>query len=157
MAVTKIRRISSWTLLVCAVISVVVFAMFYLGGTVDPSAEMKEPVYTGLLINWMYVIFAITAVSTILFAIWQFIGSLRTNAKSALLGLGVIVLFFVLMFVCYTIGDGTPLPIVSADTAKYNVPFWLKVSDMWLYSTYVLLGLTVLAILWGSVKKIFSK
>ncbi len=157
MAVTKIRKISSWTLLVCAIISVVVFLMFYVGGIVDPSAEMKEPVYTGLLLNWMYVIFGLTAISTIIFAIWQFVTSLKTNPKSALTGLGVIVLFVVMMFICYSIGNGTPLPIVSADTAKYNVESWLKITDMWIYSVYILVGLIVIAILWGSIKKALGK
>ena len=48
MAVTKIRKISSWTLLICSIISVVTLLMFYFGGVVDPSAELAEPVYTGL-------------------------------------------------------------------------------------------------------------
>ncbi len=157
MAVTKIRKISSWTLLAFVVISIVVLGLFYVGGVVDPAADMKEPVYTGLLLNWMYVIFGITVVSTIIFAVWQFIGLFKTNAKSALMGLGAIVLFLILLFVCYTIGDGTPLPIVSADTANFNVPFWLKITDMWIYSIYVMLVLLVIAILWGSLKKVFGK
>lgn len=45
MAVTKIRKISSWTLLVSSVISIVVLVMFFAGGVVDPAAEMKEPIY----------------------------------------------------------------------------------------------------------------
>lgn len=157
MAVTKIRKMSSWTLLVCAVISVVVFALFYVGGIVDPSAEMKEPVYTGLLLNWTYIIFGLTAVSTLIFAIWQFAGSLKTNPKSALMGLGVIVLFAAILFVCYSIGNGTPLPVVNADTEKYNTEGWLKITDMWIYSVYILIGLIVVAILWGSVKKVLGK
>ena len=51
MAVTKIRKISSWTLLISSIISIIVLGMFYAGGVVDPAAEMKEPIYTGLLIN----------------------------------------------------------------------------------------------------------
>ena len=51
MAVTKIRKISSWTLLLISIISLVILGMFYAGGVVDASAEMKEPIYTGLLIN----------------------------------------------------------------------------------------------------------
>ena len=52
MAVTKIRKISSWTLLISSIISIIVLGMFYAGGVVDPAAEMKEPIYTGILINW---------------------------------------------------------------------------------------------------------
>lgn len=34
MAVTKIRKMSSWTLLGVMIVSVIVFAMFYFGGVV---------------------------------------------------------------------------------------------------------------------------
>ena len=44
MAVTKIRKVSSWTLLITSIISLVVLGMFYAGGVVDPSVEMKEPI-----------------------------------------------------------------------------------------------------------------
>ena len=57
MAVTKIRKISSWTLLICALISIAVLGMFYAGGVVDPAAELQEPIYTGLLIDWTSVLF----------------------------------------------------------------------------------------------------
>jgi hypothetical protein len=157
MAVTKIRKISSWTLLICSVITIVVLAMFFLGGSVDPSAEMVEPIYTGLLLNWMYALAAITTVSTLIFAIWQFAGLLKIKPKSALLGLGAIILFVVMLLVCYSIGDPTPLPVLSADAQKHNVDFWLKITDMWIYSIYILTALTIIAILAGSLKKIFSK
>ena len=71
MAVTKIRKISSWTLLISSIISIIVLGMFYAGGVVDPAAEMKEPIYTGLLINWTSVLFFVTIISTMLFAVWQ--------------------------------------------------------------------------------------
>ena len=39
MAVTKIRKISSWTLLISSIISIIVLGMFYAGGVVVlPSA-----------------------------------------------------------------------------------------------------------------------
>ena len=48
MAVTKIRKMSSWTLLIVSIISLVVLGMFYAGGVVDPSVAKKEPISTGL-------------------------------------------------------------------------------------------------------------
>ena len=47
MAVTKIRKISSWTLLISSIISSLVLGMCYAGGGVDAAAEMEEPSYTG--------------------------------------------------------------------------------------------------------------
>ena len=99
MAVTKIRKISSWTLLISSIISIIVLGMFYAGGVVDPAAEMKEPIYTGLLINWTSVLFFVTIISTVLFAVWQFLTLLKTNAKSAIMSLVVLVCFVAVLFI----------------------------------------------------------
>jgi len=157
MAVTKIRKMSSWTLLIVSIISLVVLGMFYAGGVVDPAAEMKEPIYTGLLINWTSVLFFVTIISTILFAIWQFVTLLKTNAKSAVTSLIVVVVFAAILFISYSIGDATPLKGLNADSQVYNVPMWLKVTDMWIWSTVVLMVLIVAAVVWGSVKRMLNK
>ena len=157
MAVTKIRKMSSWTLLIVSIISLVVLGMFYAGGVVDPSVEMKEPIYTGLLINWTSVLFFVTIISTILFAVWQFITLLQTNAKSAITSLIVIVVFAAILFITYSMGDATPLGGMNADSQKYNIPLWLKVTDMWIMSTVVLMVLIVAAVVWGSVKRMLNR
>ena len=157
MAVTKIRKMSSWTLLIVSIISLVVLGMFYAGGVVDPSVEMKEPIYTGLSINWTSVLFFVTIISTILFAVWQFITLLQTNAKSAITSLIVVVVFAAILFITYSMGDATPLGGMNADSQKYNIPLWLKVTDMWIMSTAVLMILIIAAVVWGSVKRMLNK
>lgn len=148
---------SSWTLLIVSIISLVVLGMFYAGGVVDPSVEMKEPIYTGLLINWTSVLFFVTIISTILFAVWQFITLLQTNAKSAITSLIVVVVFAAILFITYSMGDATPLGGMNADSQKYNIPLWLKVTDMWIMSTAVLMILIIAAVVWGSVKRMLNK
>ena len=157
MAVTKIRKVSSWTLLISSIISVVALIMFYTGGVVDPAAEMKEPVYTGLLLNWTYVLFGLTIASTIVLAAWQFLGSLKNDAKSALMSLLVLVLFVVLLGITYTLGDATPLTGLNADSQAYNTTGWSKITDMWIYSTYALIALIILAVVWGTIRRILSR
>ena len=157
MAVTKIRKISSWTLLISSIISIIVLGMFYAGGVVDPAAEMKEPIYTGLLINWTSVLFFVTIISTMLFAVWQFLTLLKTNAKSAIMSLVVLVCFVAVLFITYTMGDATPLTGLNADSQVYKTPGWLKITDMWIMSTIVLLVLIVACVVWGSVKRIMGK
>lgn len=157
MAVTKIRKVSSWTLLISSIISVVALIMFYTGGVVDPAAEMKEPVYTGLLLNWTYVLFSLTIASTIVLAAWQFLGSLKNDAKSALMSLLVLVLFVALLGITYTLGDATPLTGLNADSQAYNTTGWLKITDMWIYSTYALIALIILAVVWGTIRRILSR
>ncbi|WP_293711581.1 hypothetical protein [uncultured Parabacteroides sp.] len=157
MAVTKIRKMSSWTLLIVSIISIVVLGMFYAGGVVDAAAEMKEPIYTGLLINWTSVLFFVTIISTILFALWQFITLLQTNAKSAIASLIVVVVFAAILFITYSMGDATPLKGLNADSQTYNIPLWLKVTDMWIQSTAVLMILIIAAVVWGSVKRMLNR
>ena len=148
---------SSWTLLIVSLISIVVLGMFYAGGIVDPAAEMKEPIYTGLLINWTSVLFFITIISTIIFALWQFVTLLKTNAKSAITSLIVVVVFAAILFITYSMGDATPLKGLNADSQTYNIPLWLKVTDMWIQSTVVLMVLIIAAVVWGSVKRMLNK
>ena len=156
MAVTRIRKISSWSLLAVCIISVLVLAAFFLGGVKNPGEDMKEPVYTGLLLNWTWTLFGITVAATAVFGIWQFITSLQVNPKGALASLVVIVLFAAMLFITYSMGGGEPLVLTGYD-GDQNVSFWLKLTDMWLYSSYILMTLLIVAVIAGGVKKALDK
>lgn len=157
MAVTKIRKLSSWTLLIISIISVIVLGIFFGGGVEDPSAEIKNYIYTGLLLDWTYVVFAITLVALAVLALWQFASVLKTNPKSALRSLIVVVLFALLLIITYSMGDGTPLTTLNADSQTYNTPFWLKATDMWIQSSLVLFIAIILVVCAGTVKRILNK
>ena len=158
MAITKIRRISSWTFIACIIISIVVFGFFYFGGSEEPyKGEYWTPTYTGLLLQWQYILTIMAVIAALLFGIWQFISTFRTNPKGGLMGLIVIVLFAAMLFITYTMGSPEKLPIMGEDIQIFNVPFWLKITDMWLYSTYILIVLIILAMIGGSIKKIMNK
>ena len=157
MAVTKIRKMSSWTLLIVSLISIVVLGMFFFGGIMNPGEEMKEYVYTGLLLNWTTGLFFVTIVCMVLFAIWQFINLLKVSPKSAVAALGVVVAFVAMLFITYSIGDGTPLQGLNADSQQYNTAGWLKITDMWIKSSIVLMVLIILAVVAGSIKKMLNR
>ena len=157
MAVTKIRKMSSWTLLIVSLISIVVLGMFFGGGVANPGEELKEYVNTGLLINWTTGLFFATIACMVLFAIWQFVTLLTSNPKSAIMSLLVAVAFIAMLFITYSIGDGTPLQGLNADSQKFNTAGWLQITDMWIMSTLVLLVLFVACVVWGSAKKLISK
>ena len=157
MAGTKIRKLSSWTLLIISIISVIVLGIFFGGGVEDPSAEIKNYIYTGLLLDWTYVVFAVTLVALAVLALWQFASVLKTNPKSALRSLIVVVLFALLLIITYSMGDGTPLTTLNADSQTYNTPFWLKATDMWIQSSLVLFIAIILVVCAGTVKRILNK
>ena len=86
MAVTKIRKLSSWTLLIISIITIGVLGMFFGGGVEDPAAENKNYIYTNLLLNWTYIVFFVTIVVLAVLAIWQFSSILKTGGTSSMLG-----------------------------------------------------------------------
>jgi len=162
MAVTRIRKISSWTLLVIAIISIGITALFFFGGVelpVEGQKELKAPIYTGELLYWMYFLLVLSAFSLLVFGVLQFVNSFRANPKAALISLCVLIAFAGLLGLTYSFGDGTPIASIKADSdlQAYNVEFWLKVTEMWLYSMYILLVLVVLAVIWGSIKKALNR
>lgn len=158
MAVTKIRKVSSWVLILCTIITVVTLVLYFFGGDNELyKGEMWNPKYVDLLLYWQYILFALTAFATVALGIFQFASSFKNNPKGGLMGLVVIVLFFALLFITYSIGDTTPVNVLNSEAQKYNVPFWLKVTDMWLYTTYVLTALVIIAIAAGSIKRLLGK
>jgi hypothetical protein len=158
MAVTKIRKFSSWVLVICTLIMLVIVGLFFGGGNDEPYNGKWNPKYTDVLLYWMYALFFITLVVIFFFVIVQFIGKFKADAKKAFVGLGVIILFGVLFLGTYSIGDGTPIAtLAKPDMEAYNTPFWLKITDMFLYSIYVMAILTILGVIVGSVKRIFEK
>ena len=160
MAVTKIRKISSWTLVVISLVSVGIFALFFFGGDDTPMGAkgLKNPAYTEELLYWTYFLFALSALALLVFGIMQFVNSFIVKPKSALVSLGVLIVFAILLVGTYSMGDGTPLSSIKegSDLQAYNIPFWLKVTEMWLYSMYILIVLVVIAVIWGSIKKVFD-
>lgn len=157
MAVTKIRKVSSWTLLGLLVVSLVACLTFFFGGSeVDPSGN-KEYLQTGLLLGWVYVLIGAVIVATVCFTLLGFFNSFKVNRKKALTNLFMIVALGVILLVTYAIGDATELPFIGEDSQKYNTAGWLKVIDMCLFTIYTLGGLTLAAIVWSSVSKFFKK
>ena len=158
MAVTKIRKISRWTLYAVVLISIATLALFYFGGNGEPygASEAKNPIYTGELLIWGYILLAICALSMLSFGITQFASKLIANPKSSIVSLGVLLAFAVLFVIAYSLGDATPFPGLNEESQQFNVDFWLKVTDMWLYTMYALAVLAIIAMIWGSVKKIMG-
>lgn len=156
MAVTKIRKISSWFFIVTIIISLVVFGIYYGGGTVDPTAETPEPVYVDVLLYWLYVLFGIVLGCTVFFAALQMVKLMKDDPKSGIFSLGAIVLLVGMLLITYTLGSDVPLVLPGYEGTE-NVPFWLKLTDMWLFSIYIMLIANVGFIVWGNVKRALGK
>lgn len=155
MAVTTIRKVSSFTLLAMSGVSVAIILLFFFGGTemvTVGNATHESYVWTDALLYWMYLLFGATILATVCFALKGLIDSFRTDSKAALQSIAGVLAFVALLVVTYMIGDDTPVQ-VNADAQKFNTPGWLKSTDMWLYSSYILIALSTIAALWGAISK----
>lgn len=156
MAVSKIRKISNSVLLAIVVLALLVIITFFAGGYIDPTVAKPEPKFTELLLYFTYAIFILSLLVLVVFAIISFAGKFKSDPKGALSGLGALIGLIVLLGVTYAIGSTDKLQL-GTSTQAYNTDFYLKYSDMWLYSIYVLFGLTVLALIWGGVRGALAK
>ena len=157
MAVTGIRKISSWTFIAVCLLSLVTLGLFFFGGLDEPLNKQKNPTFTNELLLWIYLLLALCSISMLLFGITQFANKFKTNTKASLMTLGVFVGFALLLIISYSIGDGTPLAGLNKEAQKFNIESWLKITDMWLYGMYILLGLSICGIAWGSIRKAMAK
>ena len=81
----------------------------------------------------------------VLFAILGFFQNLKINRKGALGSLLVLVALAALLGLTYSIGSGELLHIPGYDGSDNN-PVTLKMTDMWIYSMYTMLVLSIIAI-----------
>ena len=151
MAVTGIRKTSSYTFLALVAISVIVFALFLFGGSELDMKDNKVYAYTDVLIYWTYALGILSVVTVLFFVVKDFIAELAASPSAALKKIAGPIALVVLLLVTYAIGDTTPLKL-NEEAQRFNAPFWLKFSDMWIYSVYVLLFLTIVAAIAGAVK-----
>ena len=155
----KIQKISSSILYVILVVTLVILGMFFFGGEdtnrIVSDAEMSQPLYTDPLIYWIYILLGVTIIVTILAAIFQFATSFMDSPKEAIKSLLGLIAMVVLLVVTYSIGSGEPLVLPAYDGTD-NVPFWLKITDMFLYSFYFMMGVAILLILGFGIAKKFK-
>ena len=156
MAVTGIRKTSSYTFLALVAISVIVFALFLFGGSELDMKDNKVYAYTDVLIYWTYALGSLSVVTVLFFVVKDFIAELAASPSAALKKIAGPIALIVLLLVTYAIGDTTPLKL-NEEAQRFNAPFWLKFSDMWIYSVYVLLFLTIVAAIAGAVKSALNR
>nr|WP_306435246.1 hypothetical protein [Phocaeicola coprophilus] len=130
-------KVSYYVFYVCVALILVVLGMFYGVGYGETNvAGQVEPANTPALMYLMYGMFAVTVIVTLIGAIAQFGGALKDNPKGAIKSLLGLILLIVLLVVTYNIGSSEP--VVQGGGEVYSDTMWLKITDMFLYSTYVL-------------------
>lgn len=150
-------KVSYYVLYAIFAATVVVMALFYFGGemAVPLVAETSNPVYTETLLYLMYSLLGLTVFVTFVAFILQFAAALKDNPIAALKSLAGFIALVVLVVIAWSVGSEEPL-VMAGYEGTDNVPFWLKLTDMFLYSLYFLIATCVVAMIGSSVKKALS-
>ncbi len=156
----KTYMISYYVLYVLFAITIVVLALFYFGGQaetpfVETTEAISQPAYTDTLLYQMYAMIGFTIVVAIIAFIKQFASVFNDSPKKALKSLTGGLLLVLVLIISWAIGS-TDILYIPGYEGVDNVPFWLKVTDMFLYSTYFLITVALVAIVVSSIKKRLS-
>ena len=155
----KASKIASIVYYVLLALSVVVLVLFFCVGFGNqeslPSGFYKSPQYTDLLMYWMYALAAICGVCTLVGAVTAKGGKIDSNMPAwgkarATIGLW---LFIPVLVGAWFMSNATP---IMTGTGLYEDAFWLQATDAIIYTVYVLLGVTALALIVG-LTGIFKK
>ncbi len=93
--------------------------------------------------------------ATLLAAVFQFGAAFKDSPANAVKSLLGLVLLVAVLGISWAMGDSTTLQIPGYSGTD-NVPFWLKLTDMFLFSIYALLLITIVAIIASGIKKKLS-
>ncbi len=124
---------------------ILVLGLFFGVGYDNPQGSYNAPEHTETLMLFMYAMFAICVLVTVLGGLAQFAGSFRDNPKGAIKSLFGLALFAGVIVVSYAIASDAPLTM--ADGSQFTDVTMLKLTDMMIYSIYLLLTVTIVATL----------
>lgn len=150
-------KVSYYVLYAMFAIILIILGLFYFGGEMATPLipDMSNPAQTDALLYLIYALFGLAVAATLVAAIFQFGSALKDNPMGAIKSLLGLILLIVVLVVAWSMGSGETLTIPGYSGTD-NVPFWLKLTDMFLYTIYFLLVVTVVAIIGSSIKKKLS-
>lgn len=142
------------TLLIISVVSVILIVSLVSSISNDITNSTMGN-WININLRWAYVLLFVAVVVLILFALYQFFSNLK-SAKGALLGIGAVLLIVLISWMLGSseypkffgvekfIADGTITPTIT------------RVIDTALYSTYIIFGLSFVALIYSSVSRYFK-
>jgi len=147
-------KVSTGVLWLCMLITLTLsiwFYSIYFSQSVDTeSAEISA------LLSWLSFLFIITVCTGLGFSFFYSIRQWKENPKKMGRFVAITIAWGLLLLITWAFGNGNPLLLVGYK-GNDNTYFWLKITDMWLYSIYILLGLGFLALFGGIIWSYFKK
>lgn len=155
-------KVSQGLLRVLVGASVLVFLLFWLVGFDRPfidDPDFNDPLFTNVLLA--FVLFLLAAGVAV--AVWSVASAVKKRGKAQRfennipvkkISYGVIVTTLLVLIATFAIGSGEPLKI---NGLMFTDGLWLRVADMFIASSLLLLVIAVAAIIFGSSKRIKNK
>ena len=156
MKASKIASIVYYALLAISVVVLVLFFCVGFGNMESlPSGYYKSPQFTDLLMYWMYALAVICGACTVYGAVTAKGGQVDSNMPKwgKTLATVSLWLFVPVMIVTWFLGSKAP---IMTGTGLYEDAFWLQATDAIIYTVYVLLVVTAVALV-ASLSGIFKK
>lgn len=137
------------TVLIVLVIAAVVPMLLWMFGVFGPFEHAPE-VFGGadvmLAIAALYLALGIVALVGLTAAN---MGKSRSTSRIGLYVFGGLALVAIVSYFTFA----QAVPVIGADGKVFDNPFTLRITDAMLYTTYIAVGLTVIFLLWGVVRK----
>lgn len=136
-----------------------VFALFWLIGFDRPYEEdpnFNEPLFT----NALMVLMVLMVVAGVALVVWSVVRSMKIAGRGAdysnnvpvrKIGYSVAGGTFFILLLTFLLGSSAPMKINGTD---FTDAFWLRVSDMFVSSSLLLIVAAVAAVIYGSTKYI---
>lgn len=131
------------------VISAILCVLFYTGGT---EIDGTTPIFTNTFILYAYILTGIAVVASLIFPVFQMITNPK-NAKKSLLGVLALV---VVVILAYVFSSAETLNFSGTDMEKFNVPSLLKKVDTGIITTYILVAVAIIAMIYSETSKLFK-
>ena len=107
---------------------------------------------TDISLGWAYILVGITLLLALIFpVIYMF-----SNKANMIRTLGILAIAAVMIFLAYSFASDTPLYIPGFEGTDNRDPGVLKFVDTAMFTTYFLIGLALLSILYSEVAKYFK-
>ncbi|MBR1878668.1 MAG: hypothetical protein IJ814_06675 [Paludibacteraceae bacterium] len=146
-----IPKITLWTLMALGIVAI---AMFYLGGSagsLEVAGDFLDiPKFTDLFLVWNYILLGIVVLITLCVVVAEFCQNWKNDRKKAITSLCIVLGFVVLACVCWFLGSPEKIDIIGYEGSD-NVGFWAQMSDAVIYACYILLGGTLVTMIWGYI------
>ena len=152
------EQISQRVLYLLIALAVVVFVLFYSVGYERPFADnpsFNAPLFTDLLLALMLLLTVLAGG----LSIWDVVRSVRklrgtgngieNNVPAARISRSVILGTIGIVVFSFLVASGREMPV---NGRPYGDWIWLKVSDMFIYTSVILLFIAIAAVIYGATK-----